>query len=70
MPRRQASAEVWSVERREPVEDLRRLHLGARAGAGLGQTSADKRCGDFGAADVDADDGALRGHSAPQLTMV
>ena len=69
-PRRQASAEVGVGERGEPVDDLRRLHLGARARAGLGQTPAHECRGDLGAADVDADDGAFRGHDVPQLTMV
>ena len=57
-------------ERDEPVEDLGRLHLGARARSRRGQTTTHKGRGHLGAADVDADDGALRGHDVPELTMV
>jgi glutamate-5-semialdehyde dehydrogenase len=56
--------------RREPLEDLGRLADGGRVRGDRRRPSAQQCGGDLGAADVHADDDALRAHDASQLTMV
>ena len=70
MPRTRGLGRAHVGEHGEPVHDLRRLHLAGRARVRTGQAPAHQRGGHFGAADVDSDDEAFRGHGAPELTMV